>query len=381
MANGYNVIVIGGGIVGASAAYHLAKSGAKTLLLDRRDKGRATDAGAGILSAETSGASLPALWFPFALEAVGYYTPLTAQLESEGAGDTGYAVTGELIVAVDDDELDAYAEKKRVIDERQHGCGLPSVEDLHEVSPAEARDLFPALGQVQKALYFRGAARVDGRLLAAALLKVAERSGLANRTEGVDLLIVEGSRVTGVQVGSETISADQVIIAGGAWSVAFGTQLGVQIPVEPQRGQIIHLSLPETDTSKWPIVDAFHGHYMVAWSDNRVVAGATREVGSGFAPYTSAAGVHEVLGEAMRVAPGLSIGQVADIRVGLRPRTADNLPVMGGIPGVDGLYLATGHGANGLQLGPFSGKLAAEWALGVENGVDISAFSITRFGG
>ncbi|MBZ0283195.1 MAG: FAD-binding oxidoreductase [Anaerolineae bacterium] len=377
----HDVIVIGGGIVGASAAYHLAKSGAKTLLIDRRDKGRATDAGAGILSAETSGASLPASWFPFALQAVGYYSPLIGELESEGVGDTGYAVTGELIVAVDDDELDAYAEKKRVIDERQHGRGLPSVEDLHEVSPAEARELFPALGQVQKALYFSGAARVDGRLLAAALLKMAERSGLANRAEGVDSLIVEGSRVTGVQVGSETISADQVIIAGGAWSVAFGTQLGVQIPVEPQRGQIIHLSLPETDTGKWPIVDAFHGHYMVAWADSRVVVGATREVGSGFVPYTSAAGVHEVLGEAMRVAPGLSSAQVADIRVGLRPRTADNLPVMGGIPGVEGLYLAMGHGANGLQLGPFSGKLAAEWALGVENGVDISAFSITRFGG
>lgn len=379
MANGYHAVIIGGGIVGASAAYHLAKSGAKTLLLDRRDKGRATDAGAGILSAETSGASLPPSWFPFALEAVGYYTPLVAQLESEGAGDTGYAVTGELIVAVDEDELDAYAEKKRVIDERQRARGLPSADDLHEVSPAEARELFPALGQVRKALYFTGAARVDGRLLAAALLKGGERSGLANRAEGADALVLENGRVTGVRVGSETISADQVIIAGGAWSVAFGAQLGAQIPVEPQRGQIIHLSLPETDTGKWPIVDAFHGHYMVAWADSRVVVGATREVGSGFVPYTSAAGVHEVLGEAMRVAPGLSIGQIADIRVGLRPRTADNLPVMGEIPGVDGLYLATGHGANGLQLGPFSGKLAAEWALGVESGVDISAFSIMRF--
>lgn len=380
MANGYNVLVIGGGIVGASAAYHAAKSGVKTLLIDRHHVGRATDAGAGILSAETSGASLPGSWFPFALDAVGYYTPLIAQLESEGAGDTGYAVCGELIVAVDDDELDAYAEKKRVIDARQAARGLPTAADLHEVSAREAQELFPALATVQKATYFSGAARVDGRLLAAALLKAAEGYKLESRADIVSGLVIEAGKVTGVQIGSERISADKVIIAGGAWSNSFGDQLGVQIPVEPQRGQIIHLKLPETDTGRWPIVEAFHGHYLVAWDDNRVVGGATRETGSGYEPITSAAGVHEVLGEIMRVAPGLSAGQLADIRVGLRPRTADNLPVLGSIPGVENIYLATGHGANGLQLGPYSGKMAADWAVGSESKTDISAFSIGRFG-
>jgi D-amino-acid dehydrogenase len=109
------------------------------------------------------------------------------------------------------------------------------------------------------------------------------------------------------------------------------------------------------------------------------VAGATRETGTGFVPQTTIAGVREVIDEALRVAPGLSEAVLGEIRVGLRPRTIDSLPVMGGVPGVEGIYLATGHGASGLQLGPFSGKLAADWALGRDSALDISAFSVTRW--
>lgn len=375
----YDSIVIGGGIVGASAAYNLARDGAKTLLLDVHHIGRATDAGAGIIAPETSGAGIDPAWFPFALDCGAYYRTLIPQLEDEGAGDTGYGVTGELIVAADEDELPAYEQKKSVVFARQQSRGLPTPDDLREISPEDARELFPALKTVLKALYFRGGARVDGRLLTAALLNAAKRHGLTERSDRAESLLIDGGRVTGVRVQGETLSAANVIIAGGAWSPDFGAQLGVQIPVEPQRGQIIHLKLDGADTRAWPIVEAFHGHYMVAWPDGRVVAGATRETGAGFAPHTTASGVREVLTEALRVAPGLSAAQVADIRVGLRPATADHLPVLGAVPGVDGLYLATGHGANGLQTGPYSGALAAAWALGQPSATDLSAFSITRF--
>jgi D-amino-acid dehydrogenase len=158
----------------------------------------------------------------------------------------------------------------------------------------------------------------------------------------------------------------------------FGEQLGVTIPIEPLRGQIIHLGLSGVDTSKWPIVEPFRSHYMVCWPDSRVVCGATREL-AGFAPLVTAGGVREVLGEALRVAPGLAGAEIREIRVGLRPYTADNLPVLGAVPGVAGVYLATGMGATGLHLGPYCGKLAAEWALGQARGVDISAFGVGRF--
>jgi D-amino-acid dehydrogenase len=183
---------------------------------------------------------------------------------------------------------------------------------------------------------------------------------------------------SGVVVDGENIQAGRVIIAGGAWSPAFGEQLGVKIPIEPLRGQIIHLGLPGVDTTNWPIVEPFRSHYMVCWPDSRVVCGATREL-AGFAPHVTAGGVQAVLSESLRVAPGLAEAEIREIRVGLRPYTADHLPVLGAVQGVEGVYLATGMGATGLHLGPYCGKLAAEWALGQESRVDISAFGVGRF--
>jgi D-amino-acid dehydrogenase len=374
-----DAIVIGGGIVGASAAYNLAKDGAQTLLIDRADYGRATDAGAGILSPETSGLMLPRSWFDYAITAVGYYSTLISALNAEQDGDTGYAVCGDLVVAVSDDEIEPFEQAKRIIFERQQRRGLPSLDDLYEVTPAEAREFFPPLADVKGAIYFRNAARVDGRLLTAAMLRAAQKFGLDVNHGSVDQLLIENGVVTGVAVGAERYFAEKVIIAGGAWAQHFGAQLGVNIPVRPMRGQIIHLDLPDTDTGKWCIISPFHGHYMLAWDDSRVVIGATREPDSGFEPHTTIVGMREVIDEGLRVAPGLANAQFREVRVGLRPATADNLPVLGEIPGVENLYLATGMGASGLQLGPYSGKLASDWAQGKQSQTDISAFSITRF--
>lgn len=375
----YDAIVIGGGVVGASAAYHLAASGAKTLLVDRADAGRATDAGAGILAPETSGLGLPDAWFNFGVEAVAYYPTLIQKLAQEQAGDTGYAVCGKLTVAVSEDEREAFAAAQARIAARQQQRGLPRPEDLQEVTSDEAQRMFPALAPTLGALYYRKAARVDGRLLAAALLNAARSHGLAVLNTGADRLEIKGGSATGAQADGVVYKADHIIIAGGAWSTAFGAQLGVHIPVEPQRGQIMHLHLPDADTGNWPIITPFHEHYIVCWPGGRVVAGATRETGSGFHPVTSAAGMHEVLTEALRVAPGLAKAEFNEIRVGLRPYTRDGLPVLGTVPGTEGVYLATGHGASGLQLGPYSGKLAADWAAGQPSSVDISAFHISRF--
>ena len=118
---------------------------------------------------------------------------------------------------------------------------------------------------------------------------------------------------------------------------------------------------------------------MVPWSDNRVVVGATRETGSGFHPRTTVQGIREVLDEALRVAPGLQNADIRDIRVGLRPLTSDGIPVLGPIPDIHNLYLATGHGPTGLQLGPYTGKLIADLMLGHQPETDLTPFHITRF--
>lgn len=379
----YDLLIIGGGIVGLAAAYRAGQLGARTLLLDRHDAGRATDAGAGILSPETATRD-GQIWYEFGMAAVRYYPALLGALNADGLADTGidsgYSPCPKLLVALSEDELPAFEESKQVILQRQDARGDGGANPIRPISSAEARDLLPPLAEAAAVLYQPHAARVDGRMISAALRWGLDRQGVVQQTADVRTLQKEGARVIGVEdTRGERYRAAAVLIAGGAWSPAFGHQLGVQIPVEPQRGQIIHLDLGGTDTRGWPIVNGFRGHYLVPWPDSRVAVGATRETGSGYDPRTTAIGVREVIDTALQTAPGLAHAAIREIRVGLRPYTHDHLPVLGEVPGYAGIYLATGHGPTGLQLGPYSGKLVAEMALGRPIEYDIAPFSIRRF--
>jgi glycine/D-amino acid oxidase-like deaminating enzyme len=368
---GFDAIVIGGGVVGMATAWHLVRDGVRTLLLDRADEGRASDAGAGILSARF----LPDDPDPLdrlKAAALRYYPVLIERLREDDAGDTGYAVTGALTVAVDEDELAPFAALSRKI---EAGGGAHRV-----IAAAEARALFPPLGEVKGALHSRTDGRVDGRLLVAALGRGAAAHGLVRRSADVARLLVAGGRVQGVVADGEELPAGWVVLAAGAWSGALGAPLGIRIPVAPQRGQICHLHLPEAETGAWPVIGALRDHYLVSWPDGRVAVGATRETGSGFVPQTTVAGIMEVLGEALRVAPGLRAASLVEVRVGLRPASPDGRPMLGPAPGVAGLLLATGHGPSGLLLGPLSGRLIAALVTDGSAGVDLAAFDVARFG-
>ena len=115
---GFDAAIVGGGILGTATAYHLAAAGARTLLVDRADLGRATDAGAGILSPETNSRD-PEPWFDLAVEAAAYYPALIDRLRDEQANDTGYARCGQLVVAVSEDEIEPFARARRLVFERQ----------------------------------------------------------------------------------------------------------------------------------------------------------------------------------------------------------------------------------------------------------------------
>jgi D-amino-acid dehydrogenase len=368
----YDAAVIGGGVVGASTAWHLVRAGVQTLLVDRQDVGRATDAGAGILSTATR-IDDPDPIERFEARAAAYYPVLIEHLREDRAGDTGHGVCGSLTVAVDDDEIAHFHEVR---------TGLRRAAKVHgftAIGLREAKALFPPLAEAKGAIHCGRGARVDGRSLAAALLRAAAQRGLEVRHAAVDEVIVERDAVAGIRVAGERIACGHAVVAAGAWSKELGRSLGIDIPVEPQRGQIIHLGLPGVDTSAWPIVLAFRGHYMVPWPDGRVVVGATRETGSGFSPQTTAAGVAEVLAEALRVAPGLAGADIREIRVGLRPASRDGLPILGPVPAIAKLLLAIGPGAVGLQLGPYSGKVVAGMIVHGAAETEIGRFSLARF--
>ncbi len=369
------VVVIGGGVVGASAAYHLARNGVETILADRRDAGHATGAGAGIISPGTSTRPLPA-FFPFARDAVDHYPDMVDRLAEIGQASTGYEVVGELILAKTDEEFANLPALKALYAERRAG-GMPNLGEVADVDEATARQMFPALGPIHGALHVPEAARVDGDSLRNALVAGAKHHGAEIRY-GAASLKTERERVVGVDLDGVRIEADGVIVATGAWTNALLDPIGLSVAVEPQRGQILHIDMGDTDTSRWPILGGTGEQYMLTFGPNRIVSGATRETGSGFDVRLTVGGVQLVFDHAMRVAPGVAQGTVKEIRIGLRPLSADGLPYLGRVPGHDRLVLATGHGPSGLQLGPYSGVIAAQLLLDEEVTTDLSAFAVDR---
>lgn len=389
MENVDDVIVVGGGIVGASAAYRLARSGARVTLVDRADTGQATAAGAGILSPGTS-FHPPAAFFPLAFRAVAYYDTLLAALAEDGETETGFEAVGLLHVATTEAEATALPLLLRLIEERR-AAGAPRIGAVEMLTGDEARALFPALGVCLGAIHTSDAARVDGRLLRDAMCRGGARRGARIVTGSAEAIRESGGGVE-VTVNGETLAtltAGAAILAGGAWSgmlaETLGVGIGARLPVFPQRGQILHLRLPGRETARWPIVVGFHSHYILTFPQDRVVAGATRESDAGFDARMTAGGVCEALDEALRVAPGLADATLEEVRVGLRPASPDGLPLLGRIPGCEHIYVATGHGASGLQLGPYSGALVADLALGRSSApdlgvdLDVAPFAPDRF--
>ena len=344
----FDAAVVGGGLVGTAAAYELGRRGARTVLYDAGHEGRATDAGAGILSPETTKRDDTA-WVELVQAAGAHYDAMIPDLP----GETGWARCGILQLATRPSDVPAW----EWVAERATGAT--------EIGADEVRAMVPALGEIVRALHHPRAARVDGRSICAAL----RRAAVTQYDVEVRELPVDDVH---------TLPADAVVIAGGAWTGRIAAQLDVQLPVGPLRGQIVHLGVADHDTGTWPIVQPVFGYYLVPWDDARVAVGATVE-DVGFRPEVTAGGVHEVLRETLRVLPGLSGATLKEVRVGLRPVSVDDSPILGAVPGAPGFFVATGHGANGLLLGPVSGALVADLVCGREPALDLAPFSPARF--
>jgi D-amino-acid dehydrogenase len=138
----------------------------------------------------------------------------------------------------------------------------------------------------------------------------------------------------------------------------------------------MHIRLDADDTSRWPVVlPGASGHYLLAFDGGRIVAGATRETGSGLDYRVTPAGLAEILSQALAVAPGLAGGTYLETRVGFRPMGPGIRPLLGPVPGLDGLVIATGLGASGLTMGPLAGSLASQAALGLPRAIDLEPFA------
>ena len=361
-------VVVGGGVVAAAAGYQLARRGAAVIIVEGDQPGIATNAGAGIICPWT--APLEDAWYQLCCEGASHYSELLPMLADDGQAETGYARVGALCVT---DQAATLSGMGALLRSRQ--ASAPDMGDVTALAPGEPGQLFPPLAPALAGFLITGAARIDGRAIRDSLLRAAVSRGV-RRVPGNASLERSGDRVTGVRVDAERIGADAVVVAAGAWTGQVCAGFGVQLPVRPERGQIVHTRLPGTDTASWPVVLADRDPYLVAFPGGRVVAGATREE-AGFQYSATVAGVGGLLAGAITLAPGLAAAELIETRIGFRPVTSDGAPLLGAV--ADGLFIATGHGAEGLTAGPWSGLAVAQLALGEQPATDLTPFSPYRF--
>ncbi|HXW45846.1 MAG TPA: FAD-binding oxidoreductase [Streptosporangiaceae bacterium] len=371
MSASTSIVVVGGGIVAASAAYHLARGGVAVTVVEGDQAGAATDAGAGIICPWTARHRDEVLYH---LSAAGarYYPDLIAMLADDGQDDTGYARVGALCVAPDPDQLSAAAQ---VLASRR--ADRPEVGEISRLEPGEPARLFPPLAASLAGVWIGGGARVDGRQIRDSLLGAAASRG-ARRVRGNAVLAGRGARVTGVTVRGDRIEADHVVVAAGAWTAQLCAGYGPRLPIGPQRGQIVHAEIGNADSSSWPVVLPPGDPYLLAFPAGRLVFGATRE-DAGFDYRTTVGGVAGLLARAVELAPGLAEASMLEVRIGFRPASTDGRPVLGRL--ADGLVVAAGNGPEGLTAGPWTGLAAAQIALGERPAMDLAPFDPHRFAG
>ncbi|MFC0556826.1 NAD(P)/FAD-dependent oxidoreductase [Planotetraspora thailandica] len=362
MRTDITAVVVGSGIVGASAAYHLSLNGAAVTVVDRRATGQATAAGAGIICPWVDHEGDDD-WYRLALEGTRFYDSLVESLAEDGETETGHARVGALLVADRPGELAAVDALLR----RRRGAAP----DMGTISVTDRPDaLFPPLRPGAAAIHLDGPARVDGRAVRDALLRAASRRGARVR-QGTASFTAEG----GLLVDGTPLESDAVVVAAGAWTGELCRPLGLEVPMRARRGQIVHLELPGAETGGWPIVLPRRGPYLLGFPGSRVVLGATVEE-AGFDARVTAGGVGEILTTGVELAPGLTGATLVETRVGLRPVTGDGRPLIGTLAG--GVVVAGGLSAYGLTAGPYAGLIVARLALRETPPMDVEPFSPQR---
>jgi glycine oxidase len=361
----YDVIVVGGGPVGAACARELTLAGRRVLVLEQGGEiGQGWRAAAGMLAPQIeSEAGDPLLELGLAGREL--YPALAEGLRETTGIDIGLWREG--IASVAATEAEAADLRSRCARQRQHSQ-LSDWLDADEV-----RTRWPWLGPTAGALWAPREGAVDPPKLVAALLADAERLGAALIHDRVGAIDCRGDRVVGVIGHGDRYSADAVILAGGAWS---GAVEGVPRPlaVAPVRGQMAAFPWP---AGAQPAIVYGHGCYILARGDE-AITGSTMEY-VGFRPETTPAGLARVFTGATALCPALTGVAVSRTWAGLRPVTADGLPIIGAEPRLAGLWYATGHGRNGILLAGITGVVVRQLLAGEPTVEDIDAFAPTRF--
>jgi glycine oxidase len=342
------ITVVGAGIVGCAIAHELASRGARVDLIDSRGVGRgATRASAGILAPQIEG-HIPALR-DLAACSLAMYDDFVRRVERDSGRSIEYKRNGTLQVALDETEAAALSRDASAL----AAAGVEyTLLDRHA-----ARRLEPALaGHVTAGLLVPMHGFVGALSLTEALADAARARGV--RVSTATVLGLEGdtppARVT---TENTVLESDVVVVASGSWPVP---SRSLETPlVKPIRGQLVRLHSDDAIASH---VIWGRACYVVPWSDGSVLVGATVE-DVGFDERPTAEGVRGLLTAAIDLVPSLRGAHFEEVRVGFRPKTADELPIIGRSETMPLVFYAMGHYRNGVLLAPLTASLMADLIL------------------
>ncbi|MCZ6635379.1 MAG: FAD-dependent oxidoreductase [bacterium] len=366
----YDVVIVGGGACGCTTAYFLVNEGLQVALVDKNTVGQeASWASAGMIG-PTSAPSANPWYLQTTSLSKSLYDTLNEQLYDETGRWIGYGGDGALTIAMDEREAQSIALEASA----QAADGVPA----EALTGEEARKREPALPSgVQAALWMPEGRFLDARNYTATIATAARQKGVdIYEGQPVTALQREGDRITGVQCGSDLLSADYVINAAGAWAGKLDPIL--TFPVRPLHGQIMALEGPPCGL-RHNIMRAGAWGYVTPRPDGRVLVGATEDEW-GFQKKITADGM-ALLGVIVRqVLPCLTDCPLLDIWSGLRPASPDGLPAIGPDPRTEGGYLwAAGHTASGMMQMPATAAVLTDLVLGKAPRIPIDQVRINRF--
>ncbi len=363
----FDVAIAGGGVIGGAIALELARSGLRVAVFDRQQPGQeASWASAGIISPAPENPGM-IITVELAKRSAALYPEFVALVEEISGQSTGYRRKGTLEAIFSHDAK----EELSTIIALHHGLGLKA----EPLRAEDARELEPALSDELEAAVLRpDEASIDNRLLTAMVFEAAQRSGAeifpASRVKGIWR---DGARCRGLLLENQKVPALWTIIAAGCFS---GTIEGVSAyaPVKPAKGQMIALRADDLQIERVLWSEKI---YLVPRNDGRILAGATVEY-VGFDKRVTAGGIEKVLTAAIELAPGLKDARIEETWAGLRPDSADHLPILGPTD-LEGLVMATGHFRSGILLTPVTARLIREWITDQKVSLDWDRFSPMRF--
>ncbi len=376
-----DVVVIGGGIVGASCAYFLTQEGLKVALVERAHIASGTSgAGEGNIpvSDKQPGPEL-------ALALLG--RQLWQELAETLSDDIEFDAKGGILVAESAEDWQVLVKHTQFLRAGGVMASLLTREELREMEPHLAHD-------VAGAAYFPQDAQANPPLVCNVLVKHAQQRGLLllDHTEVTALERDSHNAIKGVQTSQGTIITPCVVNAAGPWSPQIAELVDVALPVTPRKGHLI-VTEPLPPLARHLVVEA---KYLAAVTEHREglqvasvvegVKGGRMLLGSsrqfvGFDATIEEGVVQAILQRAQRYFPLLASLQNFHARMGFRPCSPDHLPILGEVSAVPGFYVNTGHEGAGFCLGPISGKVLSQFILRQSCAMDMTAFSPARFHG